>query len=515
MANGKLFELIKQTLPSKAQENIFNIIKDTNKIEPIYYSEIFEQMIHYDEILSNFPSRICVIYHDFDVKFIGFILSALKNNFKILIRRTSLTNVQDFFSDFTALQKDIPISMIFSDLPIHDKFQSLKSDLFLLHQDYPLATYPLNFDFIQYSSGSTNTPAGFCLDFNALIKSAYHVIDVNRVTSKSICASYLTLSHIYGFVTGFLLPLLSGAKSYHCSTKIISNDSAFLLKFITDKKITHVCAIMKTLEKALENKSCKWDLSSLFCISVGGEKINYNIYEKVRIALTKFGMNPYGLVNSYGMSELGALTMEDPLKGNAKIEHDGQSFLSVGDGSYKDLTIKVFDENKNELSDDMEGFIGISNPDIADFYFSEKNLQNLKKYDILGREYYFNGDCGFSSKGKIYITGRKLNTVTYNGLKISDALFKEFVKNELSKLGAEVEDCLVFNLPNELNKVICYLNCENIDEKILNALYSKIKKDFHVDIYDFFVEPYRQTGIEKISLPKVIEMYKNKIGNIK
>ena len=127
---------------------------------------------------------------------------------------------------------------------------------------------------------------------------------------------------------------------------------------------------------------------------------------------------------------------------------------------------------------------------------------------MFGKKYYFNGDCGFSAGGKIYISGRKLNTIVYNGLKISDSLFNEFIKNELSMLGVEIRDCLVFNLPDRVDIVICYLNCESVDKNILDILKLKIKKDLHVEIYKFFSMPYKSTGIEKISLPKVVEMYK-------
>ena len=506
MANREVFDEILRTFKLNANKDIFNVVKSDGEFEKITCLEIFERIAHYDEILMKFRHSVCVIYHTFDVKFIGFVLSALKNDIKILIRRMTLIDAGELYSDLEILEKDIPVDIVFSDLPIHEKFDSPSSELFLVHENF--FNVSPNFDFIQYSSGSTKTSAGFCLTLDALLESAYHVSDVNEISSKSICASYLTLSHIYGFVTGFLVPLLSGAKSYHFSTTIVKNNPEILLDVTESQKISHIFAIMKTLEAALKNKTRRWNLQSLFCVSVGGEKLNYNLYTKIKRLLAELGMNPFGLVNSYGMSELGALTMESPLYGNSEIEFAGQRFLAVGDSGYKDLLIKVFDEDKNELPEEMEGAVGIFSPQVADFYFSARNLNKVKKYDLFEKKYYFNGDCGFSAGGKIYISGRKLNTIVYNGLKISDSLFNEFIKNELSMLGVEIRDCLVFNLPDRVDIVICYLNCESVDKNILDILKLKIKKDLHVEIYKFFSMPYKSTGIEKISLPKVVEMYK-------
>lgn len=505
MSNEQLFERLIRTVESNSQNILFSVVRSIDCIEDISYSEILGCVISYDAILKNFPARICVIYHRFDANFAGFVLSALKNHVKILVRRTSLTRLENFYSDFEMLEKHIPVGMIFSDLPLSGEFQVAGADLFLKSEEV-FTQFP-QWDFIQFSSGSTNTPAGFALNFNAITESAEHVIDVTKISSESICLSYLTLSHIYGFVTGFVAPLLSGARCFYCPTELVKDKPELLLELTAKKKITHICAIIKTFERVLEVKKDAYDLSSLFCVSIGGEKLNFESYVKVKATLTNYGMNPSGLVNSYGMSELGALTMENPLKDNAVIEHDSRKVLAVGESDYKDLIIKIFDDNHNELPDNMEGLIGISAHNIADFYFCERELHKVKKFFIAGRKYYFNGDCGFLSEGKVYITGRKDNTIIYNALKISGAFFKEFVMNELLALSLPNVDCLIFNLPNAADKIICYMNAEKIKPELLIALADRIKEKLHVNIYEFFVEPYPSTGIEKLSISKVIKMY--------
>ena len=505
MADSVLFNKIAAAAEVNPQSILFSLVTNQSHVEDITYAKILEQTLFYDAILKNYPSTICVIYHRFNSEFIGFVLSALKNNVKILIRRTSLTDLNEFHADFALVEKHIPAKIIFSDLPLSGDFQELGAKLFLRSEGAFDKTYL--WDFIQFSSGSMNNPSGFCLNFNALLESAAHVIDVNRISSESIVVSYLTLSHIYGFVTGFVLPILSGASCLHCPTKIIKANPELLLELTTEKKVTHIFAILKTLEKAFSAPNKTHDLSSLFCVSIGGEKVNYDSYRRVRAELANRGMNFSGLVNSYGMSELGSLTMEDPLKGNKVVERDGKKILSVGEADYKGLKIRIFDDEHKEFLSNLEGDVGISADNIADFYFHERKINPVPKTIISGREYYFNGDSGFLSEGKLYITGRKANTIAYNGLKISGAFFKEFVKKELTALGLENIDCLICNLPDDTDKVICYISVERVEEKILNALSRQIKKELHVDIYDFLIEPYNSTGIEKISLPKVIEMY--------
>ena len=50
-----------------------------------------------------------------------------------------------------------------------------------------------------------------------------------------------------------------------------------------------------------------------------------------------------------------------------------------------------------------------------------------RKIKFNGKEYYHNGDCGFVKDNKVYVTGRRINTLTYNGLKIAADVINEHI----------------------------------------------------------------------------------------
>ena len=472
---------------------LFRVVQANGSTIPITYRDIETKISCYEPKLKNLVGKICAVLHTFDADFIGFIIAALKNHVRILIRRTGIQSEDELREEINFLRRVVPAGLIFTDknfLSFADTDDITKGD----------------WGFVQCSSGTVSEAKAFCLGTAALTKSAEHIVDAHHINENSICASYLTMSHIFGFVTGFVVPILSGAACLHFPTALIKQTPSILADLITKEKISHISMIPATIEQFLRSPSRSWDFSSIICAGIGGSKVSVSTYRTLQRDLAGYKMSPKALINSYGMSELGAITMENPFSGN-KISSDGHQ-LAVGNSTFFETQAKIFNDGGQRVPDGVVGKIGISSPYLAKFYFRQRKLCRVEKIFSSGESYYFNGDCGFIDSGKLYVTGRTSNTLTFNGLKISGESVADFAKKFLADAGFDIGNCLFFNLPNETNKIICFAEYgKEIPTEIFSELNGLLQKKFHLTFADYFLDSHTAQGIGKISLPETISRY--------
>ena len=120
-------------------------------------------------------------------------------------------------------------------------------------------------------------------------------------------------SHIYGLVTGFLLPVYTGSTSYIISPKEFSLNFDTFFEVLSKFNITntHTTASNLFLEKGIEyitnNQPSNFNLSNLKTVSLGGETINYKLLKSFLENASKFGFNYNAFSPNYGMSEISGL----------------------------------------------------------------------------------------------------------------------------------------------------------------------------------------------------------------
>ena len=306
-----------------------------------------------------------------------------------------------------------------------------------------------------------------------------------------------------------MIPLLTGAQCYICKTDVISKNPSFLFCLIEKYRISHISAIVATLKLALEQHKNKiFDLSSIKCMSLGGEKITPTVLRFLADNLARYGIVTSHITNSYGMSEKGSITMENPLLGNNIIEKDGDNYVSVGDVDFQGISIRTFND-KGIIANDAIGSIGICNENIAKTYYEGRRRYEIPKLQFGNKWYYFNGDRGFIHDRKLYVIGRDANLIVYNGLKINGEQINSFIEEYLYNDGIQTRHCFVFNMPNKYNDVKCYIDTnQSVSDGLRASIRKNVDTKFHIKISDILVEQYKGTGINKISLPRIISRFR-------
>lgn len=94
------------------------------------------------------------------------------------------------------------------------------------------------------------------------------------------------------------------------------------------------------------------------------------------------------------------------------------------------------------------------------------------------KKYYCNGDKGFIKDNKVFVTGRLVNTITYNGLKVAADLLNESINRMLRDYSVEAKRCYTFNFPDYVNYVVCFIDYPGEITNVVKKPYAKELKCF-------------------------------------
>ena len=474
--------------------------------ERICWSQVYETSLGFEYLLKGVDKsrRLCVIYGPCNLDMISFILAAIEEDMPLMIRRTSLCSGEEIWKDFLKLSKTIRPSFLFSSqYPLFEGkaiFES-RGHLYAIDEGDIL---PSDAAFVQMSSGTLGFPKAYCLTLESLMHSAFGVIRGNEIAFHSSILSCLTMAHIFGFTCGYLIPMLIKGRSVYCETPLLRQNPAIILDQMEKHAVSFSALVPSLIMKACQKAEKIYHLANLKCIALGGMTLTPNIIDELTDLFSPFGVDRKVFINSYGMSELGAITMESPSHGNHIAYLDGNAYLSVGSSKFGDTTIKIMaKDGVGENSQTKCGLIGIRSPYLASGYFLKHQFFSLKK----DKGFYYNGDIGFERDGHIYVLGRKNNMLIYNGIKTNSERVSDFVLSLLHQHSLPINHVFVFNLPETINLIILMIDGKAVVKSVLDEIKERTKNEFHILIFDICFCTLPLTSIEKKNVQKSIREY--------
>lgn len=502
---------------SKRNKIAFSYIENNKVIETITYNKILNDIDIYSKYFKslNLADRVCILYLQAGVDFLPILFGCIEANLKPIIRTIGQSVSKDkVINQIEELKNEMPfINLIITNCEFED-FNIICDKCKINFIDLKNKDINLNFnniskdidgDIILLTSGSTKVSKGVQISIKELEENVKFCQSLWDINENDICMNWMPHSHIYGLVTGFLLPVYTRSSSYIMSPKEFSLkfDTFFegLSKFnITN---THTPASNLFLEKGIEyvikNQPSNFDLSKLKTVSLGGEAINYKLLESFLENLSKYGFNPNAFSPNYGMSEISgllcAIKINESVKTIVVDEYDLKfnntvnitnkfnscTLVSVGKVSC-DNVIMFEPFTYNRLPNKTIGEIVINVPSLSNGYINKNDNANFVEYnnDI----YYRTGDLGFVDENNyLFVTGRLKEIIKIKGKNISpyeiencllNSEFKEFINNVVvfskkDKIDSS-EEIGIFTETSAISE-----NDDIIKKKMLNLIDKKLQ----------------------------------------
>ncbi len=190
--------------------------------------------------------------------------------------------------------------------------------------------------YLQYTSGSTRTPAGVEITYESVSANALQMIDAIQLTENSRGVTWLPMFHDMGLLT-VIIPALGGKYI------TIMSPAAFVrrpgrwiseLAAVSDGAETFAAAPNFAYEHAaargLPRAGEHLDLSNVIGLINGSEPVTVSSMNKFNEAFAPYGLSPTALKPSYGMAEATLFVSSTPRDSVAKVIYVDREALNAG-----------------------------------------------------------------------------------------------------------------------------------------------------------------------------------------
>lgn len=519
--------------------------------DSVTYEGLYDKYIENTKYLKKLKleNKLYILYLCASVDFIPILLACIENNIKVIIKTIGETvSNEKIIYQLNELSKEMTnIEGVITNLD-YNCFEKYCSDVNLNYINITKRHSNLKYiksksnildELIILTSGSTKASKGVLINSIGLEHNVKECIKFWNITNNDICLNWMPHSHIYGLVTGFLLPLYSGSTSYIMNPKEFSNNFDLFFNYLSKYKITHTHtpASNMFLEKGCEffknNKDKKFTLKTLRAISLGGEAIKYDLLEKFYTVAKDYGFNRLSFSPNYGMSEITGLLcaitnieemcildLNEINLNNSnireKLKNINHKLISVGNVDEK---VIICEPNTfNELGSLKIGEIIITVPSISSGYINlDQENETFIKYD--NQRYFRTGDLGFLYNGYLFITGRIKELIKISGKNISpyeleniiitnskDSFIKTVVAFGKKNIEDYIEEIGIFI---EVDK-----NANSNDEELKKTILQCVEDKLQIKIKEENILVLRKNKIPRFSNGKVSRKKCNEIFDI-
>ena len=294
--------------------------------------------------------------------------------------------------------------------------------------------------YLQYTSGSTRTPAGVMVSNKNLfanfeqIMTAYYGAYGKVAPPDSTVVSWLPFYHDMGFVLGIIMPVLTGMRA------VLTSPVGFLQRparwmqmlagnskaFSAAPNFAYEIAARKTSDEEMEG----FDLGGVHGILNGSERVQPVTLKRFADRFAPFNLDPAVLWPSYGMAEstvfITSRTVGEPPKivsfeseklpdGQAERCETGDGTPLVSYGVVPTQPVRIVDPDTSaECPEGTVGEIWVHGANIASGYWQkpEESKRTFGATIVNPSEgtpegpWLRTGDSGFRFDGELFIMGR-------------------------------------------------------------------------------------------------------------
>ncbi|MFG1643936.1 fatty acyl-AMP ligase [Amycolatopsis sp. NPDC049252] len=281
--------------------------------------------------------------------------------------------------------------------------------------------------YLQYTSGSTRSPAGVMLTHHNVLSNARQCCTAYGAESGTTSTiSWLPLFHDMGLILGIGAPMFGGL------TSVLMDPLAFLerpgrwLRALSASpggiSAAPNFAYAYSASRVTDDEKSYLELSRVVSLINGSEPVLPATIAKFQAAFGECGLRPEVHRASYGLAEATVLvSVTDAGKPSRQVTFDRDRLAEgfavpaatgttlVSCGRPVDQRIRIVDTGGEPVADGEVGEIRVSGPNVGQGYWGRPEAPTF------GNGWLATGDLGVWFEGELYMTGRLKDLVIVDG----------------------------------------------------------------------------------------------------
>lgn len=293
--------------------------------------------------------------------------------------------------------------------------------------------------FLQYTSGSTRTPAGVELTNRAIITNVAQIFQALQLQMPARIVSWLPMHHDMGIILAVFVTILGLDFEMMTPRDFIQHPDRWVRRLTAGKQATYAAIPNFALELAARHAKDA-DFSHVAGIIIGSEPVTESAVDSF---LGAFSVDRSVLRPSYGLAEAALIVSTPQTEKRPVISHFNRAELAAGRAVIEDKSedtvayasngqcvphqhLAIVDpETRAEVKDGVIGEIWVHGPNMATGYLNRpeetaatfRNTLGERQQDGLPEDDYWmaTGDLATIVDGELYITGRLKDLIVIAG----------------------------------------------------------------------------------------------------
>ncbi|MGB8601951.1 MAG: fatty acyl-AMP ligase [Rhizomicrobium sp.] len=348
--------------------------------------------------------------------------------------------------------------------------------------------------YLQFSSGSTRSPAGIAVTHSALMANAAAIAhDCLDVRDGDRAVSWLPFYHDMGLVGFLLATIVSQLSVDFLATRDFARRPLSWLRLMAMNGGTisysssfgyDLCA-----KRASSGAAPDFDLSRWRVAGIGGDMVRPAVLDHFVEIFAPVGFRREALVPSYGLAEATLAVSFNPLERGLRVDHIDNDKLereriavpvaADADDTIRTRdfvvcgrvipghTVEIRDDDGRRLTERDVGHVWLRGPSLMTGYDSRPE-ETAKIMDAAG--WLDTGDLGYFAEGELVITGRYKDIIIINGRNLWPQDIEYTIE---STEGLRSGDAAAFSVENPADgeeKVVVLVQCRQSDPVARDAL---------------------------------------------
>jgi len=293
--------------------------------------------------------------------------------------------------------------------------------------------------FLQYTSGSTRTPAGVELTNRAIITNVAQIFQALQFQMPARIVSWLPMHHDMGIILAVFVTILGLDFEMMTPRDFIQHPDRWIRRLTAGEQATYTAIPNFALELAARHAKDA-DFSHVAGIIIGSEPVTEAAVDSF---LNAFSVDRSLLRPSYGLAEAALIVSTPQTDKRPVISHFNRAELAAGRAIIEDKSdatvayasngqcvphqhLAIVDpETRAEVEDGVIGEIWVHGPNMATSYLNRpeettatfRNTLGERQQDGLPEDDYWmaTGDLAAIVDGELYITGRLKDLIVIAG----------------------------------------------------------------------------------------------------